>query len=84
MGLGGFELRDKYQPDSFRYKKYLFLPYSLLLIPALIDSVLLSLSRRNVIYMLHVYLSFYTAIIIIYYYLLKLFGIKANMKGYGV
>ncbi|PIR43600.1 glycosyl transferase [candidate division WWE3 bacterium CG10_big_fil_rev_8_21_14_0_10_32_10] len=79
----GFLGRDTYQTTLGRLKKYLFLPYALTLILPLFDSIYLSITRKHFGYFLHVPLSFYTAICILYYYFLKLIGSTPELKSYG-
>lgn len=83
MGSGGFSGRDKFQPLWFRFKRYLFLPYSLSVIFPLIDSTALALTRKKAIYLIHPFLCIYTSFLIIYYYSLKMLQIKQNIKSYG-
>lgn len=83
MGSGGFSGRDKFQPFWFRFRKYLFIPYTLTVIFPLADSIIFALSRKKIIYLIHPLLCIYTACLISYYYSLKLFGIKQQIKNYG-
>lgn len=83
MGKSGFVGREHYQPFWFRLKKYLFIPYSLSLIFPLVDSVYLTATRKKIIYFCHVLLCIHTSLLIIYYYSLKLLGIKPKIKNYG-
>lgn len=84
MGNSGFSGRDRFQPFWLRFKRYLFLPYSLSVIFPLIDSITLSLTRKKAIYLIHPFLCIYTSFLIIYYYSLKMLGIKEKIKGYGL
>ena len=83
MGHAGFIGREKYQPSWYKIKKFLFILYNLLVLPVLLDSLFLSVKRRKPIYLMHVILSFYTLFAIVFYYLLKAFGIKVKLAGYG-
>jgi glycosyltransferase involved in cell wall biosynthesis len=83
MGAGGFLGREQFQPESFRLKKYLFIPYALSILPCLIDSFYLFLTRKRSIYLIHAPLCIYTASLTIYYYLLKSLGLKPTIKSYG-
>lgn len=83
LALSGFEGRDKYQSSWNKFKRYLFIPYSLSIIFPFIDSIYLSLTRKDLIFLIHPFLCIYTTFLIIYYSLLNLFGIKPNTKAYG-
>lgn len=83
MGIGGFSGREKFQPFWFRLKKYLFIPYCLSLVFPLIDSLQLSISRKNLIYLIHLPLCLYTSLLIVYYYILKSVNVKLYIKSYG-
>ncbi len=83
LALSGFEGREQVQPISFRLKRYLFIPYSLTLIFPIIDSIYLSVSRRDRIFLLHPILCIYTSLLIIYHYSMNLLNIKPHLKTYG-
>lgn len=83
MGEGGFSGREKFQPPWFHLKKFLFIPYCLSIIFPLTDSIYLSISRKKIIYLLHLSLCAYTSFFITYYYFLKLINIKPKIKTYG-
>lgn len=82
MGVSGFGGREKYQPGFFRYLKYLFIPYAFLIVFPLIDASWLSFTRRRISYLLHLPLTIYTANLILYYYFLKIVGVKLQLKNY--
>ncbi len=82
MGSAGYSGREKYQNKSLKFKKYLFIPYALSIVLPLIDALLLAISRKKVAYFFHVVLTLYTAVMILYYYSIKLFGIKTNLRNY--
>lgn len=83
MGYAGFIGREKYQPFWYKIKKFLFIFYNLLVLPVFLDCLFLSVTRRKPVYLMHIILSFYTLFSIVYYYLLKTFGIKVKLSGYG-
>lgn len=83
MGVGGFLGRDKFQPSYFRLKRYLFIPYSFSIIFPLIDSLYLTITRQNMIFLLHPFLCIFTSCLIIYYFILKIIGLKPNIQSYG-
>lgn len=83
MGFAGFTGREVYQPFWYKIKKFLFLPYIILILPVLFDSFYLVITRRNLAYLWHFPLSCYTLSALIYYYFLKAIGIRVKSKGYG-
>ena len=82
MGKAGFLGREEYQPRWFRLKKYLFIPYSFLLIFPLFDSLYLVITRKNLSYLLHLPLCIYTALLIIFHFLLSKIGHIEPLKSY--
>lgn len=82
MGQSGFAGREKYQPSSLRIKKYLFIPYSYSIFFPLVDSLSLSLIRKDFRYFVHFLLCVYTATLIIFHYALKTLGVKPKLRSY--
>lgn len=64
-------------------KKYLFIPYALSFVFPLIDSLRLSITRKQVGYLIHLPLSLYAAILIITHIALKSLGFTPDFKSYG-
>lgn len=83
MGKGGFLGREKFQPSFFSLKKYLFVPYSLSIIFPTIDAIYLTLTRKKLVYLLHLPLCVYTSLLIIYYLSLKQLHVGIKIKHYG-
>lgn len=83
MGKAGFSGREKFQPKWFKFKKYLFFPYSFSLIMPIFESLYFAFVRKNYIYLIHPVICIYTAGLIIYYQLLKNLNVKLKIKGYG-
>ncbi len=83
MGYAGFAGREKYQPYWYRVKKLLFIFYVFLFLPLIADGLFLLIKRKKPVYLMHIFLSFYALFSIMYYYLLKTFGIKVRLAGYG-
>lgn len=81
-GVAGFSGREKFQPSLFRFKKFLFIPYAYSIILPLLDSFWLIITRKNHFYILHFFLTIYTANFIVYHYLLKISGVKPLLKSY--
>lgn len=80
LGVSGFGGRSQYLSP---WRKYLFIPYSLLVLPALYDSISLAWSRRNLGYLLHLFLSIYASSLIICHYILKLARVRPQLTSYG-
>lgn len=83
VGTAGFAGRDLFQPLLYRWKRYLYIFYSLSMLFPIIDSFKLVLTRKDVVFLIHPFLCIYTIIIIMYYYLLKLMKINPLLKTYG-
>lgn len=79
----GFIGRSAFDTRTKRIKKFFYLPYAFLVIPALIDSLHLMISRRDAQYILHLPLTLYTASTIVGMMVLKLLGRKPQLKVYG-
>lgn len=83
IGISGFSGREKFQSKFLRFKKYLFIPYAYSIILPLMDTLILIISRKKLIYFLHLPLIIYTANLIIYHsFLKKILGIKLKLKSY--
>lgn len=82
MGRSGFSGREKYQPTSFRLRKYLFIPYSISLVLPFWDAIKLVYTRKDVRYIIHIILCLYTGFSIIYFYILSVLGYKPLLKNY--
>jgi len=79
----GFKGRDEFSMGMNRYKKFLFIPYSLSILMPCIDSAYLSLTRHDIRYFVHIPLCLYTSFLILYYMILKMFGVQPVFKSYG-
>ncbi len=84
MGEAGYRGREIYQSSKYLIKKIIFIPYVFLILPVLLDAILLAVNRHRPIYLLHVFLGWYTLLMIFYFYILKTLKIKPNLVGYGV
>lgn len=83
VGIAGFLSREKFESNPIKkYLKYLFIPYAITILPALIDALYLVVSRKKLLYFVHVPLCAYTASLILYNYALKLFGLKPSLMSY--
>jgi glycosyltransferase involved in cell wall biosynthesis len=82
MGESGFTGREKYSSIIVQYKKYLFLPYVYTVIFCLLDSIKLSVTRKNIYYLIHLPLCIFTANLILYHLFIKLFGNSPKLKSY--
>lgn len=83
MGKGGFEGREQFQSRSYNLKKFFFPIYAFSLLLPLIDSIYLSVSKKNLSYLAHLPLTIYTATMIIYFMFLKTIGCRPKIGMYG-
>ncbi|MBU1032025.1 glycosyltransferase family 2 protein [Patescibacteria group bacterium] len=83
MGKGGFGGREQFQSWPYNFKKFFFPIYAFSLLLPLIDSILLSISRKRLSYLIHFLLSVYTAALIIYFMSLKMIGHRPKIGMYG-
>lgn len=83
MAESGFSGREGFDPLARRLKKYLFIPYTFLVLPVLLDALLLVATRRDARYLSHVPLCLYTAGTIVVYMALRLCGYRPVLKSYG-
>jgi glycosyltransferase involved in cell wall biosynthesis len=81
--IAGFSKRELHDNSQLKFKKYLFIPYSLTLVLPLIYSLYLMIRRKSVVCLLHPVLTFYTGLLISYYYVLKIIGAKPSLMIYG-
>ncbi len=79
----GYTNRETFQPLWFRLKKFLFLPYAFTLVLPFLSGLWFSIIRRKPVLMLHLPLTLYTAVTIVYQYVLNVLGIKPVLKSYG-
>lgn len=83
VGIAGFLSREEFESNPVRkYLKFLFVPYSVAILPALIDALYLAASRKKILYLVHVPLCIYTASLIIYNYALRFLGRKPRLMSY--
>ncbi len=82
MGVSGFSGRMQYTSQWNRIKPILFIPYALLVLPALLDSIYLCITRKKIGYLAHVFLCMYCASAIVIFSILKLFGYNPSLKSY--
>ncbi len=82
-GESGFIGREKHARES-ALKKYLFIPYVLLLVPVAADSLRYVLTRRDWRYLGIVPLCLYTMLWIAIYSAMKVCGSRPRARGYGV
>ena len=83
LGESGFSGREKYHSNNLlKMRKYMFIPYSLSIVFPLIDSIILSCTRKNLIWLIHTPLSVFTSLEIVYNLILKTLGFKPIFKTY--
>jgi len=83
MGKAGFTGREKFHTNWYKFKKYLFLVYSISIVLPLLDSFYLAVTRRKAIYLLHSFLTYYTLLLIIFFYMKKLLKLNTRIYKYG-
>ncbi len=79
----GFMVRFETIPVFYKYKRYLFLLYAFLILPAIYDGIKYSFKTKNIYFMFHFIFTLYTAIGIIYYFMVKLLGVSKKIETYG-
>ncbi len=81
MSKSGFNGRQNFQ-RSTRYKKYLFVPYTLSCVCPIVQGAYLALSRKNVIYLAHIIFCWYVLWEICHQYSLKLIHRSPRLTSY--
>ncbi|MBA4319154.1 MAG: hypothetical protein C0412_12205 [Flavobacterium sp.] len=82
--IPGYKNRERYLTRVAKLKKFLFIPYAILLIPSLIDAICLIIKNKNIKYLIHVPLALYTALeIIIQSAKFQVFGRSHSAGTYG-
>lgn len=79
----GFTNRASLQGTKVHIKKYFFIPYALTILPAAIDAFVMAIRTGKTITLLHIPLSFFTAILILYHGILRSMGIRPKLPTYG-
>ena len=82
MGISGYSGREKYHGSKNTFKKYLFIPYAFSFLFPIWDALALSISRNDIRFFIHVFLCFYTAILICINYIKKIIGFNPQLKNY--
>jgi glycosyltransferase involved in cell wall biosynthesis len=82
MGKSGFVGRNRLS-NSHRIRMLLFLPYSFSILFPIIDSLYLYVTRRKKVYLIHPYLTIYTAWHILHFYIRKLLHLDVQLRNYG-
>lgn len=79
----GFANREARIPKIKKIKKYLFIPFSLLVLPVLIFSIINAVKYKKYYFIwLNTILAVYTALIILWFYILKIFKINIKLDKY--
>lgn len=81
MGASGFSGRINHS-SNMKWRKYLFIPYTILVFPNLIEACYLAINRKNSVFLLHPLFCWYTLIQIFYQYFLKIIGKVPAMTSY--
>lgn len=86
VGASGFLMRERLMTKRNgrigSYKKFLFIPYSLFVLPVLLDTLYLLLKRRKIAFLFHFPLCIFTASSIVWHTILKVIGMKPSLKSY--
>lgn len=82
LGQSGFSGREDNSSVGRKLKKVLFIPYSLLILPCLLHSLLIAVKHRNIKYLIHTVLCSYTAFWIVTYMTIKVLGIRLSLRSY--
>lgn len=82
IGASGFLGRQRYEQSLYRLKKLLFIPYAFSVIFPAIDALYLVITRKDLAYSIHIPLTIITAMLILYYSILKVVGIKPSLTSY--
>lgn len=77
----GFDGRLAFSP-RIKKKKYLFILYTIFLPVVIGHSVFLAISRKNAVYLCHVFLCWYTMIMIFIHMALHIIGYTPKLKSY--
>lgn len=83
ISQAGFRGRLRFERQMRKLKPYLFVPYVLLILPVLIDSLYLMITRRDLEYWKHFVLCFYTVGFILFYKAIKFMGYQPPQRSYG-
>jgi glycosyltransferase involved in cell wall biosynthesis len=83
LGMAGYANREEAQPRSFRWKKYLFLPYALSVAAPAVDAAILAVRCRAPGMLYHLPLTVGTGLSILKHGALKVLGIKPAQRVYG-
>lgn len=79
----GFSTRERAQPWAFRLKKYLFIPYGLLVVPASIDAIRMVCRSRCTAALLHPLLTLFVVWKLLWHLWLRTLGLRPTLKPYG-
>lgn len=82
-GLAGYVNREELQPSTWRWKKYLFIPYALSVAGPAVDAAVLAVRCRTPAMLYHLPLTVGTGLSIVKHGALKVLGIKPALKVYG-
>lgn len=82
IGASGFTGREEYANNVNQLKKIIFIPYAISCIFPILDAVYLIYTRRKFSYIIHVPLVIITAVLIMYFSILKLAGYKPVLRSY--
>lgn len=81
MGQSGFTGRIRFQ-KAMRYKRYMYILYTISTIIPLFHGIGLALTRKNTVYLLHPLLCWYVLLQIVYQYTLKVMHRQPEFTSY--
>lgn len=79
----GFTNREALQPLSVRIKKLAFMPYSLTIVLPALDGVVMAISKRSPVALLHPFFAFYVGAQIVVQMALKVLRMSPQIVKYG-
>lgn len=82
IGSAGFLKRGELEKKNAKLKKLFFIPYSFSIVLPLLDALWLSLTRVNLFYLIHLPLSIWTSILIVYHYIRMTLGLYPYLTSY--
>lgn len=82
LGKSGYIGRLNYHGGLLKYKQILYFPYAFLVLPVLIDTIYLVLSRRDIRYTNHLILTYYTTCAIVWHTIRHMTGCRPIQRNY--
>jgi len=83
LGQNVYIGRQIYQDRFLNIKKYLFIPYTFTLVLPIYESIRLAISKKSPIYLIHLPLCVYVAVLIVMFMLMRCLSTKPSLRTYG-